>query len=98
MTTQKPGAPNVLALTPESADSVAIIGTASDLGMCGVVKRDGKPCGSWCDKRVSDVCDYHIQHAVQRRRAARPEFSTGCVLSLPLHLSNTYLKLWTVNF
>ncbi|KAI0298475.1 hypothetical protein B0F90DRAFT_1669056 [Multifurca ochricompacta] len=55
----------------------AIIGTAHDLGMCTVLKRDGKPCGSWCDKRVSDVCDYHVQHAVERRRAGRPEFSTG---------------------
>jgi len=56
---------------------MAIIGIAQDLGMCNVVKRDGKPCGSWCDKRVSEVCDYHVQHAVERRRAARPEFSTG---------------------
>ncbi|KAI0270522.1 hypothetical protein BC834DRAFT_922494 [Gloeopeniophorella convolvens] len=74
---QKPGAPNVLALTPESADSVALIGTARDLGMCSVVKRDGKACGSWCDKRVSDVCEYHVQHAVERRRAGRAEFSAG---------------------
>jgi minichromosome maintenance protein 10 len=76
---QKPGASNVLALTPESAASTAVIGMAQDLGMCSVVKRDGKPCGSWCDKRVSEVCDYHVQHAVERRRAARSEFSTGCV-------------------
>ena len=74
---QKPGASNVLALTPESVASMAVIGIAQDLGMCNVVKRDGKPCGSWCDKRVSEVCDYHVQHAVERRRAARPEFSTG---------------------
>ena len=74
---QKPGASNVLALTPESAASMAVIGIAQDLGMCNVVKRDGKPCGSWCDKRVSEVCDYHVQHAVERRRAARPEFFTG---------------------
>ena len=78
--TQKPGAPNVLALSPESAASVAVIGTARDLGMCGVVKRDGKPCGSWCDKRISDVCDYHVQYAVERCRAARPEFTAGCVV------------------
>ncbi|KAH9954877.1 hypothetical protein BC827DRAFT_1240840 [Russula dissimulans] len=74
---QKPGAPSMLALTPESADSVAVIGTARDLGMCGVVKRDGKPCGSWCDKRVSEVCEYHVQHAIEQRRASRPEFSAG---------------------
>ena len=47
--------------------------------MCTVRRQDGKVCGSWCDKRVSDVCDYHVQNAVQRRRAARPEFSVGYI-------------------
>jgi minichromosome maintenance protein 10 len=54
-----------------------VIGRSRDLGMCTVRKQDGKVCGSWCDKRVSEVCDYHVQNAVQRRRAARPEFSIG---------------------
>lgn len=45
--------------------------------MCTVKKKDGKVCGSWVDKRVSDVCEYHIQNAVQHRRAARPEFTAG---------------------
>ena len=78
---------NILALTPESAESIAMIGRAQDLGMCTVVKRDGKVCGSWCDKRVSDVCEWHVQHAVERRRAGRAEFSTGLVLSLGVHLN-----------
>ena len=47
--------------------------------MCTVRRQDGKVCGSWCDKRVRDVCDYHVQNAVQRRRAARPEFSVGYI-------------------
>ncbi|PIL27289.1 hypothetical protein GSI_10436 [Ganoderma sinense ZZ0214-1] len=68
---------NILALTPESDESIAIIGYAQDLGMCVATKRDGSRCNSWCDKRVSDVCDYHIQHAIERRRAARPEFAVG---------------------
>ena len=68
---------NVLALTPESASSIMVIGRSRDLGMCTVRKQDGKVCGSWCDKRVSEICDYHVQNAVQRRRAARPEFSIG---------------------
>jgi minichromosome maintenance protein 10 len=68
---------NILAVTPESAASIEVIGTARDLGMCTVKKRDGKVCGSWVDKRVSDVCEYHVQHAVQSRRASRPEFSVG---------------------
>ncbi|KAH9477114.1 DNA replication licensing factor mcm10 [Psilocybe cubensis] len=68
---------NILALTPESASSIMVLGRARDLGMCTVRKQDGKICGSWCDKRLSEVCDYHVQNAVQRRRAARPEFSVG---------------------
>ncbi|KAF9468289.1 hypothetical protein BDZ94DRAFT_1209274 [Collybia nuda] len=68
---------NILAVTPESAESIMVIGRSRDLGMCMVSKKDGKPCGSWCDKRVSDVCEWHIQNAVERRRAARPEFSIG---------------------
>ncbi|KAI0353346.1 hypothetical protein OH77DRAFT_1483713 [Trametes cingulata] len=68
---------NILALTPESDASIAVIGYAQDLGMCRATKRDGTRCTSWCDKRVSDVCDYHIQHAVERKRASRPEFSIG---------------------
>ena len=57
----------MLALTPESASSIMVIGRSRDLGMCTVRKQDGKVCGSWCDKRVSDVCDYHVQNAVQCR-------------------------------
>ena len=56
-----------------------VLGRSRDLGMCTVRRQDGKVCGSWCDKRVSDVCDYHVQNAVQRRRAARPEFSVGYI-------------------
>jgi minichromosome maintenance protein 10 len=68
---------NILAITPTSAQSIAIIGHSRDLGMCGATKRDGKICGSWCDKRVSDCCEYHVEHAVQRKRAGRAEFSMG---------------------
>ncbi|KAJ6567841.1 hypothetical protein B0H10DRAFT_2110232 [Mycena sp. CBHHK59/15] len=68
---------NILAITPESASSIMVIGRAKDLGLCGAVKRDGKVCGAWCDKRVSDVCEWHVQHAVEQRRASRPEFSVG---------------------
>ncbi|OCB86034.1 hypothetical protein A7U60_g6932 [Sanghuangporus baumii] len=78
---------SILALTPPSSSAIAIIGIASDLGRCTVIKRDGKPCGSWVDRRIShgasnskptgDVCEYHTQAAVLRTRAARPEFSIG---------------------
>ncbi|KAH6912084.1 hypothetical protein BKA70DRAFT_1184627 [Coprinopsis sp. MPI-PUGE-AT-0042] len=68
---------NILALTPESASSIAVLGKARDLGRCNVRKKDGNTCGRWVDKRVSEVCDYHVQSAVQHRRAARPEFTAG---------------------
>ncbi|KAJ7146150.1 hypothetical protein C8R44DRAFT_836988 [Mycena epipterygia] len=68
---------NILAITPESASSIMVIGRAKDLGLCGAVKRDGKVCGAWCDKRLSDVCEWHVQYAVEQRRASRPEFSSG---------------------
>ncbi|KAK0475086.1 hypothetical protein IW261DRAFT_1646941 [Armillaria novae-zelandiae] len=78
---------NILALTPESAGTITAIGRAKDLGMCTVLKRDGSVCGSWCDKRVSDVCEWHVQNAVERRRAARPEFSASTS-----GMSNTTIK------
>ncbi|KAH7911259.1 hypothetical protein BJ138DRAFT_1063452 [Hygrophoropsis aurantiaca] len=68
---------NILAVTPESSGSIESIGRAKDLGRCKAVKKDGKPCGSWCDKRESDVCEWHLQTAVQRQRASRAEFSIG---------------------
>ncbi|KAH8827204.1 hypothetical protein DL96DRAFT_1498714 [Flagelloscypha sp. PMI_526] len=68
---------NVLAVTPESASSIEIIGTSKDLGLCNVTKRDGKRCNSWCDKRLSDVCEFHVQAAIQSRRAGRAEFSSS---------------------
>ncbi|KAF7326696.1 DNA replication licensing factor mcm10 [Mycena venus] len=68
---------NILAITPESASSILVIGRAKDLGLCVAVKRDGKVCKAWCDRRVSDVCEWHVQHAVEQRRASRPEFASG---------------------
>ncbi|CAE6536636.1 unnamed protein product [Rhizoctonia solani] len=68
---------NALAITPENAESIAVLGYSRDLGSCRATKRDGNPCGSWCDKRISEVCEYHIQDAIKSKRAARPEFSAG---------------------
>lgn len=68
---------NILAVTPESEASISVIGYAKDLGSCPAIKKDGKPCGSWVDKRVSQVCEWHVQNAVERRRAGRAEFSSA---------------------
>lgn len=68
---------NILALTPDSADSITVIGRAKDLGACSAIRKDGNKCGQWCDKRVADVCEWHLQNAVQRQRSSRPEFSVS---------------------
>ncbi|KAG8770329.1 hypothetical protein FRC20_004080 [Serendipita sp. 405] len=68
---------NVLGITPTSGSSIIVIGTSKDLGHCSANRRDGKPCGSWCDRRVAAICDYHLQQAVQSRRAGRAEFSAS---------------------
>ncbi|KAJ7057988.1 hypothetical protein C8F01DRAFT_1149082 [Mycena amicta] len=66
---------NILAVTPESGSSVLVLGRAKDLGRCSAERRDGSVCGSWFDKRVSEVCEWHVQYAVTQRRAGRAEFS-----------------------
>lgn len=68
---------NVLGISPNSASSILVIGKSRDLGHCVATRKDGKPCGSWCDKRLAAVCDFHLQQAVQSRRAGRAEFSVG---------------------
>jgi len=56
-----------------SDDTVLEIGTSRDLGWCKSVKRDGKLCGSWVDKRHTSVCEFHVDRVVERTRAARME-------------------------
>ncbi|KAF5343131.1 hypothetical protein D9758_015213 [Tetrapyrgos nigripes] len=68
---------NILAITPESAESITTIGRAKDLGMCRVVRRDGKPCGARCDPRFNSVCDYHIEMAVKHARSGIPAGTSG---------------------
>lgn len=78
----------ILAVTPPSASSIVIIGRSRDLGMCSVLKANGKVCGAWCDKRAvaggreekGSVCEYHLERAVMRQRAGRNEFAIGWVV------------------
>ncbi|KAK2462015.1 hypothetical protein APHAL10511_006478 [Amanita phalloides] len=68
---------NMLAVTPENSESIVLVGRARDLGRCNARKKDGQLCSSWCDTRVSEVCEWHMQRAVESRRARRAEFSVG---------------------
>ncbi|ORY24121.1 hypothetical protein BCR39DRAFT_547670 [Naematelia encephala] len=66
-----------LALNPNSADAITLIGHARDLGCCTAQQRDGNRCKSWVDLRESQVCEYHVHAAVQRSRAGRAEFTAS---------------------
>ncbi|KAL6718953.1 hypothetical protein ACLMJK_003188 [Lecanora helva] len=56
-----------------SDDTVLEIGTSRDLGWCKSVKRDGKQCDSWIDKRHTEFCEFHVDAVVERTRRGRME-------------------------
>lgn len=56
-----------------SDDTVLEIGTSRDLGWCKSVKKDGKPCTSWIDKRHTEFCEFHIDRVIERTRRGRME-------------------------
>lgn len=56
-----------------SDDTVLEIGTSRDLGWCKSVRKDGKQCGSWIDKRHTEFCEFHVDIVVERTRRGRME-------------------------
>ncbi|CZR60996.1 related to replication protein CDC23 [Phialocephala subalpina] len=57
-------------------DTVLEIGTARDLGFCKSVKKDGKTCDSWVDKRHTEFCDFHVNLTLQKTHSKRMEVNT----------------------
>jgi minichromosome maintenance protein 10 len=58
------------------ADTVLEIGSARDLGFCKSVRRDGKTCDSWIDKRHTEFCDFHVNQTLKKTHAVRMEVNT----------------------
>jgi len=56
-----------------SDDTVLEIGTARDLGWCKAVRKDGKSCTDWIDKRHTEVCEFHVDLAIEKNRRGRME-------------------------
>ena len=56
-----------------SDDTVLEVGTSRDLGWCKSVRKDGKQCGSWIDKRHTEFCEFHVDAVVERTRRGRME-------------------------
>ncbi|KAI9660111.1 MAG: hypothetical protein M1821_001463 [Bathelium mastoideum] len=55
------------------ADAVLEVGKARDLGFCKSVKRDGKECGAWIDKRSTEYCEFHVSMLLEKTKAGRME-------------------------
>lgn len=59
-----------------SDDTILEIGTNRDLGYCKSVKRDGKTCDAWVNKRHTEFCDYHVNLSLTKTHANRMEVNT----------------------
>ena len=65
---------NRFSLTLNSNDDTILeIGTSRDLGWCSSVKKDGKQCDAWIDKRHTSVCEFHVDRVVEKTRRGRME-------------------------
>lgn len=56
-----------------SDDTILEIGTSRDLGWCKSVRKDGKVCGSWVNKRRTEFCEWHVDRVVESTRRGRME-------------------------
>lgn len=69
---------NELTITPQSADSVLVVGQAEAYAQCKSIKKDGKRCGTFVIRgKNNEVCDYHLEQAVTGRLRSRMEFASG---------------------
>jgi minichromosome maintenance protein 10 len=58
------------------ADTILEIGSARDLGFCKSIKKDGKTCDGWVDKRHTEFCDFHVNQTLEKTRSSRMEINT----------------------
>ncbi|KAJ2966047.1 hypothetical protein NUW58_g10762 [Xylaria curta] len=61
-------------------DTILEVGTARDLGFCKSIKKDGALCSSWVNSKRTEVCEFHMNLALSKKRLARQDinaFDTG---------------------
>lgn len=68
---------NKFSLTLNSSDDTILeVGINRDLGYCKSVKRDGKTCDTWVNKRHTEFCDFHVNLSLTKTHANRMEVNT----------------------
>ncbi|KAI0002615.1 hypothetical protein F4779DRAFT_129421 [Xylariaceae sp. FL0662B] len=61
-------------------DTILEVGNARDLGFCKSIKKDGEYCNSWVNRKRTEFCEFHMNHALSQHRQARQDinaFNTG---------------------
>ncbi|KXJ89706.1 hypothetical protein Micbo1qcDRAFT_10261 [Microdochium bolleyi] len=61
-------------------DTILEVGNAKDLGFCKSVRRDGKICDSWVNKKRTEFCEFHMNAVLDKHLKARQDinaFNTG---------------------
>lgn len=61
-------------------DTILEVGTARDLGFCKSIKKDGKVCDSWVNKKRTEFCEFHMNAALDKKLKSRQDinaFNTG---------------------
>jgi len=59
-----------------SSDTILEIGSSRDLGFCKSIKKDGKSCDSWVDKRHTEFCNFHVNMSIEKAKSNRMELNT----------------------
>ncbi|KAI5923402.1 hypothetical protein F4810DRAFT_205360 [Camillea tinctor] len=54
-------------------DTILEVGNARDLGFCKSIKKDGEQCNSWVNRKRTEFCEFHMNHALSKHRQARQD-------------------------
>lgn len=58
-------------------DTILEIGTASELGFCNAVRKDGKECGQWVHVTKSEICEFHLNLQLYKTEQGRMGLNSG---------------------
>lgn len=67
----------------DDSDTLLEIGRSRDLAFCKSVKRDGKQCHQWVDKRHTHYCSFHVEAGIKKARVGRAEVNSMSKLFSP---------------
>lgn len=67
----------------DDSDTLLEIGRSRDLAFCKAVKRDGKQCHQWVDKRHTHFCSFHVEAGIKKARVGRAEVNSMSKLFSP---------------